>query len=168
MSAPFAQQDYRVAGAKLRLLEPDVVPQVAACLVAMEPWRNLGYQAAGLEQYLTRPDPALHRFGVWRDGHLAGIVCPRHPWLRGAYLELLGLWPSAQGQGLGGAILDWLTDQISPLDTNLWTAVSRANGGARRFYARHGFLAVGDMADLVRRGHTEILLRKRLDDPGRT
>ena len=97
---------------------------------------------------------------------LAGAMTVRWPWLHGPYLELLAVLPEAQGRGLGGALLGWLIAQV-PSSRNLWVAVSAFNTGARRFYARHGFVEVGTVPGLVRDGFDEILLRKALPSAGR-
>ena len=115
--------------------------------------------AAGLAGYLTRADPGLRRHGVIHDGQLAGVVAVRSPWLRGAYLELLGMTAEQQRQGLGQAVIGWLTAEAARNGANLWVTVSAFNEPARRFYARQGFVPVGDLPDLVRAGSTEILLR---------
>jgi ribosomal protein S18 acetylase RimI-like enzyme len=117
---------------------------------------------SALERYLSRPDPSLHRFGIHTAAGLGGVVCVRYPWLRGAYLELIGLLPDSQGQGLGGQLMSWLTAETAAVEQNLWTLVSATNGDARRFYARHGFTQVGELDDLVRPGTRELMLRRRL------
>ena len=41
---------------------------IADACVTFDPYLRLGYQSAMLTNYLTRPDPALSRQGLWRDG----------------------------------------------------------------------------------------------------
>jgi ribosomal protein S18 acetylase RimI-like enzyme len=45
---------------------------------------------------------------------------------------------------------------------NLFICVSDFNAGARRFYERLGYAAVGELKDYLVRGHSEILLRKSI------
>lgn len=157
------------AGDLLRpLRQPDEAEAIASMLAAQDPWRTLGYGADALARYLRREDPGLHRFAVVLDetpaaGAAAGVVCVRYPWLRGPYIELIGFAASAQGRGLGGAIIGWMESEVRGLAANLWAFVSESNAGARRFYAAHGFAEVVPVDDLVAPGHAEILLRKRLD-----
>jgi GNAT superfamily N-acetyltransferase len=59
--------------------------------------------------------------------------------LNGEWLDQLYVDPSCTGNGLGGALLDHAKVR-RPRGLTLWTF--QANLGARRFYERHGFVAV--------------------------
>jgi GNAT superfamily N-acetyltransferase len=128
----------------------------------MDPWRTLGSTATGLIHYLDGDDPALKRFAVQVDAETIGVVCVRFPWLRGPYLELLAVFPSAQGQGVGKAILAWMEEEARFTIKNLWTVVSESNVRARYFYREAQFIEVASLPDLVAKGCNEILLRKTL------
>lgn len=166
MSEPFAPRDHSLAaGAALIPLVANEAPALAARLVELTPWRELGYGASGLAAYLARPDPGLHRFQVRRaGGETAGVVCVRHPWLLGPCLELIALFPGHRGAGLGRDILAWLARE-APTANSLWALVSAFNEPARAFYARQGFVEVASLPDLVAPGFGEILLRKVLAGP---
>ncbi len=84
-------------------------------------------------------------------------MCVRYPWLRGACLKLLAIYPSQQGQGLGRDIIQWL--ELHHL-RNLWTLVSSFNHDARHFYQKMGFVEIGQLDDFIVAGYDEILLRK--------
>ena len=146
------------------LLDSTDAAAIAAMLVALEPWRTLGYRSEVLTRYLLRCDPALHRFRILGGEAVIGILCVRYPWLRGPYIELVGVAPPARGGGIGSAILAWIEAQVQGQAGNLWACVSESNAAARRFYAGHGFREVVPIDDLVTHGHAEILLRKRLPD----
>jgi len=45
---------------------------------------------------------------------------------------------------------------------NVFLLVSSWNTGARRFYERRGYRRIGEVADYVRRGITEVVYRKTL------
>lgn len=165
MSAPpFAPHPHDLGPCELAPLTPPTATPLAAGLAAIDPWKRLGYGQDALRGYLLRDDPALRRFAILAGGETAGALCVRSPWLRGPYLELLGLLPGFQGRGLGGAALAWFEAQARGAGANAWAAVSAANGGARRFYARRGFLEIAPLPGLVAAGEDEILLRKRLDE----
>lgn len=161
---PFAAVPHPRPGGGLLtpLVETTDAEAIAAMLVVLEPWRTLGYRAETLTRYLLRADPALHRFRILHGGHAAGVLCVRYPWLRGPYIELIGLAPAVRGNGLGGAILGWIEAQVQGEAGNLWACVSESNTAGRRFYHRRGFIEVAPIDDLVTHGHAEILLRKRL------
>ncbi|HEX5540468.1 MAG TPA: GNAT family N-acetyltransferase [Micromonospora sp.] len=59
--------------------------------------------------------------------------------LHGDWLEQLYLDPPWRGQGVGDGFVD-LAKQRRPDGLQLWTF--QVNGPARRFYERHGFVAV--------------------------
>ena len=160
---PFGADAYRLPGCVLELLRaPQDARLLADMLVRLDPWRTLGYTADGLARYFLRDDPGLHRYRVVAGGAAAGVVCVRHPWLRGAYIELIGLDPIGRGKGFGGDIVAWIEDETRGRAANLWALVSSFNEPARRFYARRGFVEIAPLEDLVAKGYQEILLRKPL------
>jgi GNAT superfamily N-acetyltransferase len=158
---PFAAKVHELGVCRLSPMDEVAAAQLAGRLSAMDPWRRLGYAANRLQVYLASDSPALVRYCVDVEGGLAGAMTVRWPWLHGPYLELLAVLPEAQGCGLGSALLEWLAAQAAS-SRNLWVAVSSFNTGARRFYARHGFVEVGAVPGLVLDGFDEILLRKAL------
>ncbi|HAO32039.1 MAG TPA: GNAT family N-acetyltransferase [Candidatus Competibacter sp.] len=135
---------------------------IAAQMVQMDPWRTLNYSAAALQSYILAPDPGLHRYAVRVDDAVSGVIAVRYPWLRGAYLELIGVFPDRQNQGLGAALLDWLERETAARAANLWVLVSGFNHAAQRFYLRQGFHEIGAIDSLVSAGSAELLLRKVL------
>ncbi|MGW1682813.1 N-acetyltransferase family protein [Saccharopolyspora sp. NPDC002376] len=68
------------------------------------------------------------------QGSVVGLLV-----LEGAELEQLYLDPSHRGRGLGDQLVD-LAKRRRPDGLELWTF--QVNGPARRFYERHGFVAV--------------------------
>ena len=160
-SQPFAESSYALSHGQLRLLQENEIPFIAAALAAMDPWKALNYPAADLARYLQSIDPALRRYAAYSSaGSLVGVICVRYPWLRGPYLELLGLTADHQGLGLGGELLEWFTQQARLCARNAWVVVSVFNRRAHKFYQRHGFTEVGVIEGLVKPGYQEILLRK--------
>jgi ribosomal protein S18 acetylase RimI-like enzyme len=159
---PFAPEVHELGICRLVPMDEAAAAWLGERLAAMDPWRRLGYAPDRLQGYLAADSPALARYRLEVDGALAGAMTVSWPWLHGPYLELLAVLPQAQGRGLGSALLQWLATQAAQ-SRNLWVVVSAFNAGARRFYARHGFVEVGAVPGLVRDGLDEILLRKRLN-----
>lgn len=126
------------------------------------PWLTLGVSATGLKNYFLRDDTHLYRYAVRVDGQLAGVICLRYPWLRGAYIELLGLLDSYRGQGIGADIMQWAEMESRQHGNNLWLLTSSFNQQALQFYQRHGFQQIGVVEGLVHPDYDELLLRKRL------
>ncbi|HSQ07511.1 MAG TPA: GNAT family N-acetyltransferase [Chromatiaceae bacterium] len=143
-------------------LAADEAQALAETLARMEPWLTLGYSAESLARGLATPDPGLTRHLILRGGETLGLVAVRCPWLRGAYIELFAVLPGSQGQGVGEEVLGRLEQEYRGRTGNLWLLVSGFNAGARRFYERQGFGAIGVIPDLVAQGQDEILMRKVL------
>jgi diamine N-acetyltransferase len=161
-SKPFSAERYQCAFTQLVRLHPNQAELLAGQLVRMDPWRTLGYSQPGLYTYLVQDDSALHRYVVRNSEKLAGMVTVRNPWLFGPHLELLAVFPTFQGRGIGREVLEWLQEEARP-SRNLWVVVSAFNTGARRFYHRHGFKKIASLDDLIVPGNDEHLLRKVLD-----
>jgi ribosomal protein S18 acetylase RimI-like enzyme len=141
-------------------MEAEWASPIADQLAQLEPWYTLAYTPDALGRYLSAGGPDSMRFAVLRKGTIAGAVCVRFPWLRGVYLELIGLFPQVQGQGIGRAVCSWLEQEVDGHADNLWTLVSSFNSPARRFYANCHFTEIGVLKDFVRPGHDEILMRR--------
>ena len=147
---------------RIEPLESHEVPELATALAALDPWNTLGYSPAALTRYLTRPDPALHRYALRARDTTAGVLSVRHPWLLGPYLELLAILPAHQDQGLGRKALRWIEEHPEWHPKNVWVTVSDFNERARAFYRRAGYCEVAALPGLVSPGRAEILLRKEI------
>lgn len=82
-------------------------------------------------------EAVLQQQEVWvadADGEPVAVLVLDHGWIEQLYVE-----PTLTGHGIGGALLRVAKDRF-PAGLELWTFES--NGRARRFYERHGFLAV--------------------------
>ncbi|CAK0743865.1 N-acetyltransferase domain-containing protein [Gammaproteobacteria bacterium] len=143
--------------------------QITQQLCRMDPWRALNYSPTRLSNYLMGTDPCLRcRIIVATDPdnmdkqRVAGLLCVRYPWLFGACLELLAIFPDYQKMGLGTEVLSWLERRVAADARNLWILVSAFNESARSFYRRQGYTEIAKIDDLIQTGCDEILLRKEL------
>lgn len=163
MPTLFAKSEIQLDGCTLSAPPtPEQAQAVGNMLAASEPWLTLQFSATALANCLTRDDPALRSYIISVDGEVAGTICLRHPWLRGPYIELLGIAPAQRGKGIGRQVLAWVEDEARGAAANLWVVASAFNHGALAFYQRHGFEAIGPIKGLVRPEYDEILLRKPL------
>jgi ribosomal protein S18 acetylase RimI-like enzyme len=158
----FPSRTYNLPSCTLHRVKRSEAPDLAARLVAMDPWRTLEYQADAVALYLSRPDQGLMRFTITSSRQSAGVICLRYPWLKGIYLELLALFPPHQGLGLGREVMTWVEAQVRPHTKNFWVVVSAFNQAARRLYFNLGFTQVACLPDLIQTGYEELLLRKVL------
>ena len=161
---PF-RDEYVLSGCCLVRLRVEDAKMVAGKLATINPWLALGYSAAQLEKYLSADEPSLYRYTVMVDEMIAGVVAVRYPWLRGSYLELIGLFPDQQGKGFGAAIVQWMEHETQPWAMNCWVLVSSFNDAAKRFYLRQGFTEIANIEALVSAQSNELLLRKVLRWP---
>ncbi len=71
--------------------------------------------------------------GIFDRGSLCGQAAVGPGWIHQFHIE-----PDRQGRGIGSLLLGHVMNQLA--DIQLWTF--QANLGARRFYERHGFIAM--------------------------
>lgn len=126
-------------GLSVRLASPDESGALAELFLHA---REAAYPA--IPRPVHRPEE-VHRWlrsrfdapatQVWlaeQDTGLAGLLLLEESWVHSLYVA-----PDRTGQGIGTVLLD-LAKSRRPRGLGLW--VFESNTGARRFYARHGFV----------------------------
>ena len=147
-------------------LEP--IPKAAAntlgqALAAIDPWARYPIGSEVLTAYLGCKEGSAPRYLIRVDRTVAGAIGIRENWMRGPYLQFLGLLPQYQRDGIGRLVLAWFEGTARERgDGNLWVAASDFNTAAVRFYERHGFVRAALLDDLISDGKCEVLLRKKL------
>ena len=137
--------------------------KLAEHFAGMEPWSRYPRTPAELVSFFEQEEPLAPRYALRYGGELAGLVVVRKNWLRGPYLQFLGLLAEYQKQGLGGQVLDWLEGcAANDGQRHVWIMVSEFNAAARAFYGCHGYEEISAVPDVVRDGIREILVRKRV------
>jgi diamine N-acetyltransferase len=137
--------------------------KLGAGLAEIDPWARYAYTPAALTSYLGAFEPDAPRFEIVVDHKLAGAIGVRRNWLRGPYLQFLGVLPAFQHRGIGSLALTWFENEARTGQAqNIWVAASDFNARALSFYERRGFSRVATLEDLIVKGGSEILLRKRL------
>lgn len=82
----------------------------------------------------------------------------------GAELDIISVRQESQGKGVGTALLKAVEDYVK--DAGKWSLylfTSFDNYKARRFYAKHGYLVVGILADRYGEGRHSVIMRKDFD-----
>jgi ribosomal protein S18 acetylase RimI-like enzyme len=162
-ASPFVTPRHDAILCELSVLQGTKDAQFLSTLLAsMDPWHTLRYTASALLRYFVRPDPGLYRYAIGIQGKTIGVVCIRYPWLRGAYIEFIGVEGSFQSLGIGREILSWIEEQTRLEASNVWVLVSSFNQKAREFYTRQGYAEVGILKDFMHPGYDEVFLRKML------
>ncbi|BDU72840.1 GNAT family N-acetyltransferase [Mesoterricola silvestris] len=130
----------------------------AALLASSEPWRTLGLGQAALLAQIQ--DPGRERYVARMGDRLAGYLALT---LQGAfvgYVQTICVAPGFRNLGLGAELIAFAEARIFRDHPNVFLCVSAFNHGARRFYARLGYAAVGELTDYLIAGQSEILMRK--------
>lgn len=161
---------------RLRRPSPTSARRQAAWIVALEPWRALGYEAPALGRWLaskaaegwiweaygalpTEERVGRGRAGVSREGVL-GLVVAQPQVLLGTFISLVAVRPEAAGKGVGRALVERVAHLTFAKRRWLYTSSDSGNRAAAAFYRRLGFARVGRLPDLVAPGRTELLWRR--------
>lgn len=137
--------------------------ELAQRFAAMAPWSRYPLSAAALEKYLGAHEVGAPRYCLRISDAPAGALGLRLNWLRGPYIQFLGVIPEFQKSGLGAAMLQRvIAEARTRADRNVWVAASSFNADALRFYERHGFERAALLDGLIQDDVDEVLLRKRL------
>ena len=152
-----------IAGVTFAAMTALAAETLGPSLAKIDPWARYAYTPQALTAFLGAQEPGSPRFAINSGRAIAGAFAIKENWLRGPYLQFLGLLPAFQAQGIGSAVLDWFeTRGREARAQNLWVLASEFNDRALSFYEKHGFHHVTPLADLVVEGCSEILLRKKL------
>jgi len=150
-------------GFDLEPMSPVSAKLLGPLLARIDPWARYRYTPAALTEFLAAEEADAPRFAIVANRVIAGAVGVRKSWLRGPYLQFLGILPAYQNHGVGQCILDWFEAEARQGQAqNIWVCASEFNTRAVSFYERHGFVRVATLSDLVVEGSCELLMRKRL------
>lgn len=137
--------------------------ELAHRFAGMLPWSRYPLSSAALEKYLGAHEVGAPRYSLRVSDAPAGALGLRLNWLRGPYIQFLGIIPEFQKSGLGAAILERVVAEArTHAERNVWVAASSFNTQALRFYERHGFERAASFDGLIQDSIDEVLLRKRL------
>jgi len=76
------------------------------------------------------------------------------------YIQILAIDAAHRGAGYGTKLLQFCEDRVLQYSPNIFICVSSFNHRAIRLYTKFGFELVGELKDFVKKGFTELLLRK--------
>lgn len=132
--------------------------------------RSLASWFRPIDQMAFAIDVTRHEgFVAGRGAKLLGFVTFHEVGDDVAELSWLGVRPEAQGQGIGGALLTALEDELRrrgvervQVGTVAEDVDEPAFAATRQFYTAHGFRPVGHDRDFYGRGRHRVLLEKQL------
>lgn len=156
-------QDPSTEIASFRPITAENAIRLGQGFATIDPWARYRYTPEALSTFLSMREEQAPRFEILSEGAIAGALCIRENWLRGPYLQFLGILPEFQNLGLGRAALAFFEDRARlQAARNIWVVASEFNHAALAFYERFGFVRVATLDGLAAEGIGEILLRKRL------
>jgi len=134
----------------------------AELMASSDPWRQLGRTAE--QSYRIIQDPAREVYvaleSVGAEPRVVGFIVVSMSGAVVGYIQSVAVREDWRGRGLGTALIELAERRILRDTPNVFICVSSFNAGARRLYERLGYTVVGELADYIVRGYSEILLRK--------
>jgi ribosomal protein S18 acetylase RimI-like enzyme len=147
----------------IRPLVSSDIPGITRWVAATSLWQRYGVTEPGFAKRLS-DGLADHAtlFVAERAGEVLGFLwlIARGAFNRSAYVQLIGVRPQSRTGGVGRALMQFAEAQASSRD--LFLLVSDFNTDAQKFYARLGYSQVGELADYVVPGVSELIFCKRL------
>lgn len=137
--------------------------EMAACsrlMSSSEPWITL--QRGFAEALGIFENPAYVVYVAMENDRLAGFVVISLNGDFAGYIKSICVAPELRGTGIGTELIHFAESQIFGEHPNMFLLSSSFNPRARALYERLGYRVVGEIADYVVRGHSEILMRKTL------
>jgi GNAT superfamily N-acetyltransferase len=100
--------------------------------------------------------------GVDGCGAVAGFYwsSPAGMFCRFPYLRILAVKPSFRNKGVGKRLLLHFEENGFGWASKVFLAVSDFNTAAQRFYKRNGYVRIGTIPELYKKGIAEILMMK--------
>ena len=142
---------------------PDA-PSLAALVDGHPLFERYGLRHADLAASFTRA--IEHGEHVWIDeegDRPRGFAwwTPSGAFARSPYLRLLAVAANATGTSVGARLMDSVEQAAFAFASDLFALANVDNEGARRFYARRGYVEAGRLDDYVAPGLHEVVVRKR-------
>jgi len=137
---------------------PDDFAVCARMMSATDPWTTLGL---GYDDCLKAFDGAFKEvFLLKKNGEIIGFVIMQTQGSFKGYIQTLCIGADYRGAGYGTRILQFCQGRILQYSPNIFICVSSFNRGAIQLYTKFGFELVGELKDFVKKGYTELLMRK--------
>ena len=150
-----------------RRFTPSDAERCAAIMSGNSLWQRYGVSYEKALHRFSSSDPNRDRILIAEiDGTPAGFCwyVPKGAFNRCGYIQLIGVDPDQQGQGIGEAMLLEAEALCSAESSEMFLTVSDFNTSAQAFYHRMGYEQAGALPGFVLPDVTELIYRKRLRD----
>ncbi|MDH5398116.1 MAG: GNAT family N-acetyltransferase [Cyclobacteriaceae bacterium] len=147
---------------KLIVRRPDGPEEKGDCInifTQSEPWKTLKMGKSYISDVLTNPLNEVYVLDI--AGKIAGVIIIQLQGPFPGYIKSVAIGTEWRGQGLGKTLLEYAEKRIFKDFPNVFLCVSSFNKGAQAFYQRMGYQQVGEIADYVIEGASELLMRKK-------
>ncbi|MFN8349183.1 MAG: GNAT family N-acetyltransferase [Spirosomataceae bacterium] len=143
---------------KIRPATPTEYDTCAAMMVRTDPWITLKMD---IQQCLSAfQGPCKDVFVAEIQSQPVGFIIIQTEGTFRGYIQTLCVAEEFRGQGVGRKLLEFAEENVRTYSVNLFICVSDFNQKALKLYREFGFEQIGLLPDLVKKGFTEILLRK--------
>jgi [ribosomal protein S18]-alanine N-acetyltransferase len=137
---------------------PDDFAGCAWMMSGTDPWITL---SLGYDDCLKAFDgPFKEIFLLKKSGAIIGFVIMQTQGTFKGYIQTVCVDAAHRGAGYGTRILEFCEDRILQYSPNIFICASSFNHDAIQLYTKFGFEPVGELKDFVKKGFTELLMRK--------
>jgi ribosomal-protein-alanine N-acetyltransferase len=137
---------------------PDDFAICAMLMSVSDPWITLGMD---YPQCLKAFDgPFNEVFVLKKEAEIIGFVIIQTSGTFKGYIQTISINETCRGAGYGTQLLQFCENRILQYSPNIFICVSSFNHRAVNLYIKFGFELVGELKDFVKKGFTELLLRK--------
>jgi ribosomal-protein-alanine N-acetyltransferase len=137
---------------------PDDFSACAEIMSRTDPWVRLGMDQ---EQCLKSFEGSFREVHLLKSGdEIIGFVIMQPQGTFKGYIQTIAVDENYRGKGYGTQLLKFCEQSILQYSPNIFICVSLFNQKAIKLYAKFGFELVGELKDFVKKGYTELLLRK--------
>ena len=152
----------------IRRFTPSDAEDCAVIMSENRLWQRYGVSYEKALARFSSADPARDIILIAEiDGTPVGFCwyVPKGAFNRCGYIQLIGVAPDKQRQGIGEAMLEEAETLCSAESREMFLTVSDFNASAQDFYHRMGYEQAGALPGFVLPDITELIYRKRLGDP---
>lgn len=141
---------------------PDDREWAARLMASCDPWKKLGRTIDHCRERCS--DPVFLVLVARHGGERCAFAVLNPRGVAGSpYLASIAVEEAWRSRGVGAALLEACERHFASSSRHFFLCVSSFNTRARAFYERQGYRQVGEFADYVIEGASEILMYKRLE-----
>ncbi len=137
---------------------PDDFSFCAAIMSRTDPWIKLGMDTT---QCLKSFEGTFREVYLLKnESEILGFVIMQPKGTFKGYIQTVAVHENYRGEGYGTLLLQFCEKHILRYSPNIFICVSSFNQKALQLYIKFGFELVGELKDFIKKGFTELLLRK--------